>query len=255
MDRQSLNATLTKPLLHLIHLDPHIPGGTQASNTRQKEDAHHFLHSSDTTLYHLTSPSSKLGVVNSPPFAGNAASSCFLPLRLEIGGPEFWDKMQQNNHAGVLSQTLASSPCITQILPARVRDVHHNDVVMVGHSSIQLREFRSNGSLSNVIARLELGTQILSANVVSADAHENEGVHPALHYGVAKIHFSIDGEPYDPTQPPQIVVLATALSELVFAYAKNLSNGTSQFVYARRFVLHIRNWPRKYGRHLAVDYK
>lgn len=255
MDRQSLKPTLTKPLLHLIHLDPRTPGVTQASTTHQEEDAHRFLYSSDTTLYYSPSSSSKSGVANRPVFAGNATSSCFLPLRVEFGGLEFWDKMQQNNHAGVLSQTLASSPCITQILPARVRDVHHNDVVMVGHSSIQLREFRSNGSLSNVIARLELGTQILSANVISADAHEDEGVHPVLHYGVAKIHFSINGEPYDPTQPPQIVVLATALSELVFAYAKNLSNGTSQFVYARRFVLHIRNWPRKYGRHLAVDSK
>lgn len=161
--------------------------------------------------------------------------------------------MQQDDYAGVLSQTLTSSACITQILPARVRTAYHNDVVMVGHSSIHLREFMPNGILSNVIAHLELGTQILSANVVSADAREVEVLHPLLNLGSTEIQFSINGEPYDPTQPPQIVVLATALSELVFVYARILANGSSQFVYARRHILQFGSWPRKYGRHLAVD--
>lgn len=161
--------------------------------------------------------------------------------------------MQQNNCAGVLSQTLTSSPCITHILPARVRTARHNDVVMVGHSSIHLRELMPNGILSNSLAHLELGTQILSANVISADAREVAVLDPVLGYGRGEIHFSIEGEPCDPAHPPQIVVLATALSDLVFAYARILTDGSSQFVYARRYVLQLKHWPRKYGRHLAVD--
>lgn len=161
--------------------------------------------------------------------------------------------MEKHNYTGVLSQTLTSSPCITHILPARVRTAHHNDVVLVGHSSVHLRELMPNGILSNAIAHLELSTQILSANVVSADAREVQVFDPVLLEGKGEIQFSIDGEPCDPTQPPQIVVLATAMSELVFIYARFLANGSTQFVYARRYVLHLKHWPRKYGRHLAVD--
>lgn len=161
--------------------------------------------------------------------------------------------MQQDNCAGVLSQTLTSSPCIKQILSARIRTPYHNDVVMVGHSSIHLREFMPTGDLSNVIAQLELGTQILSAKVISAEARVVPVSDPVLDNGRDEIQFSIKGEPCDPSQPPQIVVLSTALSELVFVYAKILPNGTSQFVHARRHLLGGRQWPRKYGKHLAVD--
>lgn len=107
--------------------------------------------------------------------------------------------------------------------------------------------------LSNVIAHLDLGTQILSAKVISAEARVVKVADPALLEGREETQFFLQREPWDASQPPQIVVLSTASSELVFVYAKVLSNGSSQFVHARRHILGGRHWPRKYGKHLAID--
>lgn len=162
-------------------------------------------------------------------------------------------EMQGDKHAGVLSQTLASSPCIKQILSARIRTPHHNDVVMVGYSTIHLREFMSTGDLSNVIAHLELGAQILSAKVISAEERVISVSDPILDNGRDEVQFLIKGEPCGNSQPPQVVVLSTVLSELVFVYARNLPNGSTQFVHARRHIMGGKHWPRKYGKHLAID--
>ncbi|KAK6377080.1 hypothetical protein LTR64_000459 [Lithohypha guttulata] len=164
---------------------------------------------------------------------------------------------QREVHGGILSQTLASSPCIKAILSARIRSPSLNDVVLVGHSSIHLREFTQTGQLTNVITGLELGVQILSAKVISAEAHVLSTEDAILENGRDEVRFEIRGQPCEETQPPQIVVLSIASGELVFVYAKNLPNGSSQFVYARRHVLQAEgiHWPRKCGRHLAIDTK
>lgn len=172
-----------------------------------------------------------------------------LHARLNITAVE----MQTDTHAGILSQTLTSSPCIKQVLAARVRTPYHNDVVMVGYSSIHLREFMATGDLSNVIAHLELDTQILSAKVISAEARVTSVADPELESGRDEIRFFVKGQPCEDTQPPQLVVLSTALSDLVFVYARILSNGSTQFVHARRHIMGGRHWPRTYGKQLAVD--
>jgi len=162
--------------------------------------------------------------------------------------------MEQDNAAGVLSQTLASSPCIKSILPARIRSPLLNDVVLVGHSSIHLREFMQTGALSNIIADLELGVQVLSAKVISAEEYVLPTEDAILENGRDEIRYKVRGQPCDDSQPPQIVVLSTALGELVYVYAKTLLNGNVQFVHARRHVLGgDYHWPRKYGKQLAVD--
>ncbi|KAK5943981.1 hypothetical protein PMZ80_003262 [Knufia obscura] len=162
--------------------------------------------------------------------------------------------MDQDSTAGVLSQTLASSPCIKSILPARIRSPLLNDVVLVGHSSIHLREFMQSTALSNIIADLELGVQILSAKVISAEEYVLSTEDAILENGRDEIRYKIRGQPCDDSQPPQIVVLSTALGELVYVYAKTLLNGSVQFVHARRQILGDGyHWPRKYGKQLVVD--
>ncbi|KAJ9661129.1 hypothetical protein H2198_002073, partial [Neophaeococcomyces mojaviensis] len=159
----------------------------------------------------------------------------------------------QDDHAGVLSQTLASSPCIKTILPAKVRSALYNDIVLVGHSSIHLREFLPIGQLSNVIASLEFGVQILASKVISAEAHTIPIEDAILANGRDEVRYKLRGHDYDDTQPPQIVVLSIASSELVFIYARNLPTGITRFVYAKRHILGGMQWPTKYGKHLAVD--
>lgn len=165
--------------------------------------------------------------------------------------------MQRDSQQGILSQTLASSPCIKAILSARIRSPSLNDVVLVGHSSVHLREFTQSGQLTNVVTGLEIGVQILSAKVISAEAYVLSTEDAILENGRDEVQFKIRGQPCEEDQPPQIVVLSIASGELVFLYAKNLPNGSAQFVYAKRHVLHTSglHWPRKCGRHLAIDTK
>jgi len=168
-------------------------------------------------------------------------------------GPPPSSIVRHHDQDGVLSQTLASSPCIKTILPAKVRSALYNDIVLVGHSSIHLREFLSIGQLSNVIASLELGVQILAAKVISAEAHTIPIEDAILANGRDEVRYKLRGQDYDDTLPPQIIVLSIASSELVFAYAKNLPTGTARFVYAKRHIMGNMHWPSKYGKNLAID--
>lgn len=128
-----------------------------------------------------------------------------------------------------------------------------NDVVMVGYSSIHLREFTQSGQLTNVIAELELGVQILAAKVISAEAYLLPLQDAILENGRDEVRFKIRGQPCEDDQPPQIVVLSVASGEFVFAYAKDLPNGEVQFIAARRSILGNLPLPRAYGKHLAID--
>lgn len=161
--------------------------------------------------------------------------------------------MPSQSQEGVLSQTLASSPCIKTILPAKIRSALHNDIVLVGHSSIHLREFLPIGQLSNVIASLEFGAQILAATVISAEEYTISIEDAILANGRDEVRYRIRGEAVDDSQPPQIVVLSIASGELVYVYAKDLPTDTTRFVYARRYIMGGFHWPSKYGKHLAID--
>ena len=124
---------------------------------------------------------------------------------------------------------------------------------MVGYSSIHLREYTPSGHLAGPIAELELGTQVLAAKVISAEQYMLNTQDAILENGKDEIRFRLRGKPCDDSQPPQIVVLSMATSELLFIYAKDMPNGHVQFVQARRSILGGCLWPRKYGKHLAVD--
>lgn len=161
--------------------------------------------------------------------------------------------MAATKDGGILSQTLAPGPCIKAILSARIRNPAANDVVMVGYSSVHLREFTQSGQLTNVIGELELGVQILAAKVVSAEAYLLPLPDALLENGKDEVHFKIRGQPCNEIDPPQIVVLSVASSEFIFLYAKNLPNGEVQFIHARRSILGNLPLPRAYGKHLAID--
>ena len=159
----------------------------------------------------------------------------------------------QDSSPGVLSQTLNTSPSIKWVLPARIRSPLLNDIVFVGQCSIHLREFSSNGQLTEPVATLELGEHILAARVISAKAHTVALPDAILESGRDEVRFTIDGEPCDDSQPPQIVVLSTTASELVYLYAHVLPSGGSRFVYARKRLLGGISLPEKYAKHLAID--
>lgn len=156
---------------------------------------------------------------------------------------------------GVLSRTLNSSSSIRWILPARIRSPSKNDVVFVGSTFVQLHEFLDTGQLVNTTAKLDFGTQITDAKVISANLKLVPVVDAILKQERDQEHYTIRGRPVDPTQPPQILVLATVENELIYVYARGTIDADVRLVFAKRPLLRGAGLPRSQCRYLAVDYE
>ena len=156
---------------------------------------------------------------------------------------------------GVVSRTLSSSPTVNWILPARIRSPSRNDVVFVGDTSIQIREFVTTGStyLADATGKLDFQTQILAATVVSAKLEPIPVLEATINQSGDDERFTIGGQPVEEGQPPQILVLSTASCHLIFVYAQERSDGSTRFVHAKRSLLGGMRLAEKIGRHLAVD--
>ena len=156
---------------------------------------------------------------------------------------------------GIVSRTLSSSPNVRWILPARIRSPSKNDVVFVGDTSIQLREFITTGSpyLADATSKLDFQTQILAARVLSAKLEPIPVLEATLNQSGDDERFTIDGEPVREDEPPQILVLSTASSQLILVYAQERPDGSTRFVYAKRSLIGGLRLAERIGRNLAVD--
>lgn len=157
-------------------------------------------------------------------------------------------------YMGLLSQTLAPSPVVRWILPARIRSRRHRDIVFVGNTYIQLREFLPTGTLTDVTAKLDLRTHILSAKVISAKVEKVPTLDAVLAQEVDEERFIIKGKPCSNEQPPQILVLGTANNELIYVYAKTIGgSNAAEFIYAKRALLLGVSMSPRFTRHIAID--
>ncbi len=160
---------------------------------------------------------------------------------------------QVPERVGLLSRTLSSSSSIRWILPARIRSPSKNDVVFVGHTFIQLHEFQESGQLIDATAKLDFGTPITDAKVISADLDTIPIVDAILKQERDLEQFSIRGQPVSDGQPPQLLVLITRDNELIYVYARESSNGDTQLVFAKRPLLRGADLPSCECRDIAVD--
>jgi hypothetical protein len=155
---------------------------------------------------------------------------------------------------GILSQVLHPSPTIRLILPARIRCEAQNDVVFVGENFVQLREFLPTGQLADVTAKVDLGSQILSAKVISSKGHHESAVDQIIKQ-------ELDGEYCDANGsdqvdfPPQLLVVSTAACNVVFLFARNRAAGSVEFVFAKRKLLADVQVEEQYAKHVAVDHE
>lgn len=163
--------------------------------------------------------------------------------------------MTQIGSVGLLSQTLSPSTTVRWILPARVRSKSQNDVLFVGENFVQLREALPNGYLSDVTAKLALGTGILAAKVISAKLELVETFEQILNQTREgeRERYTIKGKEIDEETPPQIVLLALASNELVFLFAKDFALGKTRFISAKKPFLRNVSIADRYGAHIAVD--
>jgi len=154
---------------------------------------------------------------------------------------------------GILSRTFSSSSTIRWIVPARIRSSSKNDIVFVGETFVQLREFLDSGQLADATAKLDFGTEILAAQVISAKVQIVSTIHAILKQERDQEQYSIHGQPVEASHPPQILVLSTSSNELIYVYAKEDSSGDAKFVFAKKSLLRSINLPIRQCRHMAVD--
>lgn len=156
---------------------------------------------------------------------------------------------------GFLSRTLSSSPCIRWIIPARIRSPSRNDLAFVGETSVHLREFISTGEphLAEAICKLDIRDTILAANVISSKVETVPTLEQTLHQTVEDEKFTVNGRAVSEDEPPQVLVLSTASSELVFLYVHQSYEGPPRFVYAKRSLLAGLDLEQQLGIHLAKD--
>jgi hypothetical protein len=163
-------------------------------------------------------------------------------------------KFQVSEVVGILSQSLHPSPTIRLILPARIRCKAQNDVIFVGENFVQLREFLPTGQLADVTAKVDLGSQILSAKVISSKGQQESVVDQIIKQ-------ELGDECYDANSsdqvgfPPQLLVVSTAACNVVFLFAKNRAPGSVEFVFAKRKLLADVQVEEQYAKHVAVDHE
>lgn len=160
-----------------------------------------------------------------------------------------------HHRTGLLSRTFSSSSTIRWILPARIRSSTKNDVVFVGETFVQLREFLNSGQLADATAKLDFGTQILAARVISAKVEIVPTIDAILKQERDQEQYSIHGRPVEDSHPPQLLVLSTFSNELIYIYAKEDSSGDARFVFAKKSLLRGMTLPIRQCRHMAVDHE
>lgn len=154
----------------------------------------------------------------------------------------------------LMSLTLAPSPVVRWILPARIRSRRQHDIVFVGSTYIQLREFHQSGQLSDMTAKLDFGAQIRGAAVISAKIERIPTVDAILDQEWDEERFLIKGKSCEDDEPPQILVLMTDAGELVYVYAKDSDDGKRvDLVFAKRALLQTLPVLERNLRHMVVD--
>ena len=154
---------------------------------------------------------------------------------------------------GILSRTLHSSSSIRWILPARIRSPSKNDVVFVGQTFVQLREFQDSGQLVDTTAKLDFGTSITDAKVISAELKSVPIMDAILKQERDQEQFNIRGKPVGEGEPPQLVVLITRENDLIYLYARENSFGDVRLVFAKRPFLRGVDLPSSECRDITID--
>lgn len=155
-----------------------------------------------------------------------------------------------NGLLGVFTQTLLPSPVIQWILPARLRNKNHNDVVFVGQRRIQIKEASVGGYLEDVLEKPDFTGSIVGAKVLNVSTHLSWDSQLQTQDPSAR-HY-ITPEVLD-TLPSQILVLSLDMKQLVFLCCSPSS--PNEFITFRRPLPVDVNLPEKFGKHIAVDPK
>jgi len=171
------------------------------------------------------------------------------------------------------------SPIIKWILPARIRDPHHNDVIFVGENFIELKEIRADGHICHLAHRTDFGYGIHAARILGSrldsvsikddeevvSKKETNGASNGPSNGIpngalSDVSDSIPNGTPDGTSngsrqlPPQVLVLTLKTSEIVFVVASTNADGRTTFsTYSHPIPIFTGSSLHQPGTLLAVD--
>ncbi|KAK3491675.1 mono-functional DNA-alkylating methyl methanesulfonate N-term-domain-containing protein [Neurospora crassa] len=162
---------------------------------------------------------------------------------------------------GLLTRTVADSQMVKSVLPVRLRSPHHNDVAFIGHRSVQIREFQSNGQFRDILFR-RFPHNIRNACVVgSFDIPDGvDDLNPAMDIETPVKMEDQDVHSSPPSGstsqlPPQLLALAMENADVVFLWIGPGVDGRPEFYTSTQFL--FRRPPQflngNFGAHMAVD--
>ena len=164
---------------------------------------------------------------------------------------------------GILTRTIARSPIIKWIFPARIRHENKNDVVFVRDTSIELKEFIDGRYLQDVAFKSDFGEKIRSARILGAPRKGSDEPLPRSHlHAILKQEDELALEPMEtdsqepPKIPPQVLVVALQSSRgesLAFVYAYHGPSNHVQWACSRHELKTYTREALKLGSHIAVD--
>ncbi|KAJ5543379.1 hypothetical protein N7461_009382 [Penicillium sp. DV-2018c] len=147
------------------------------------------------------------------------------------------------DRSGLLTQTMVTSPVFNWILPARLRNRHHNDVVFIGERRIQIKEAITSGHLEDIVDKTNIEGSIIGAKVINVGA--------LLPWEPLTPSSSTVPSPITENLPVQMLFLATSSNELLFMYCSD--KGEDPFVSYSRPLPRDVGLAETYGAHIAVD--
>ncbi|CBX99365.1 predicted protein [Plenodomus lingam JN3] len=160
---------------------------------------------------------------------------------------------------GVLSRTLFSTPLIKFVLPANIRHKDHNDVVLVGEDSVQLKEIRDYGQLRHVATKTDFkGARIVAAKVFGdpREVPTTRGTGSPLprQHVRHRTRRSMTGDEAN-LLPPEVIVLTLSSRSLMLLWARTAQTGAVTFTHKTIRLPASHSRTDRMGTFLAIDIK
>jgi hypothetical protein len=157
-------------------------------------------------------------------------------------------KGKSNEPIGVLTRTLAPTPTIRSIIPARIRSPAKDDYLCIGRDFIQLFEIESGAHVTHIATKSDFDGEIGAANVIGYfDPYESE---------LREYPDDIDGcsnTSEGPIGPQMLVFTLIGTSQLFFLTASEAGDSEDIFKVLCVPMPTFINPPRVHGNAIAVD--
>lgn len=142
---------------------------------------------------------------------------------------------EDGTHAGLLTRTIIRSTVVKQILQARIRSSHHNDVVFIGDHHIELYEIVGNhGTLVSVAYKNDFQSRIRAAQVLGTPDTLRAFEEEFINFDGGSIKQEQEETTNAGTSsssPPQTILITLDSHELCFVTARLPLNGDDVYEF------------------------